>query len=47
MNNPGVFKSPFSLPVRTALDTVGPWEVLSRLPNTDVRFFGKEVGPIA
>jgi putative intracellular protease/amidase len=31
----------------TALDAVGPWEVLSRMPNTDVRFVGKEVGPVA
>lgn len=31
----------------TALDAVGPWEVLSRLPNTEIRFVGKEVGPIA
>ena len=31
----------------TALDVVGPWEVLSRLPNTEIRFVGKEVGPIA
>ncbi len=30
----------------TALDAVGPWEVLSRMPNTDVRFVGKEVGPV-
>jgi transcriptional regulator GlxA family with amidase domain len=30
----------------TALDAVGPWEVLSRIPNTDVRFVGKEVGPV-
>ena len=30
----------------TALDAVGPWEVLSRMPNTDVRFVGKEVGPL-
>lgn len=30
----------------TALDAVGPWEVLSRLPNTEVRFIGKEVGPV-
>jgi putative intracellular protease/amidase len=30
----------------TALDAVGPWEVLSRMPNTEVRFVGKEVGPI-
>jgi putative intracellular protease/amidase len=30
----------------TALDAVGPWEVLSRMPNTEVRFVGKEVGPV-
>jgi transcriptional regulator GlxA family with amidase domain len=30
----------------TALDAVGPWEVLSRLPNTEVRFVGKEEGPV-
>jgi transcriptional regulator GlxA family with amidase domain len=30
----------------TALDVVGPWEVLSRMPNTDVRFVGREVGPV-
>jgi transcriptional regulator GlxA family with amidase domain len=30
----------------TALDAVGPWEVLSRMPNTQVRFVGKHVGPV-
>jgi transcriptional regulator GlxA family with amidase domain len=30
----------------TALDVVGPWEVLSRLPNASVRFVGKRVGPV-
>ena len=30
----------------TALDVVGPWEVLSRMPNTEVRFAGKEAGPV-
>jgi transcriptional regulator GlxA family with amidase domain len=30
----------------TALDAVGPWEVLSRMPNTEVRFVGNEVGPV-
>ncbi len=30
----------------TALDAVGPWEVLSRMPNAEVRFVGKEVGPV-
>lgn len=31
----------------TALDAVGPWEVLSRLPNAEVCFVGKEQGPVA
>ncbi len=30
----------------TALDAVGPFEVLSRMPNTEVRFVGKDVGPL-
>jgi transcriptional regulator GlxA family with amidase domain len=30
----------------TALDAVGPWEILSRLPGAEVRFVGKEVGPL-
>jgi transcriptional regulator GlxA family with amidase domain len=30
----------------TALDAVGPWEVLSRMPGTEVRFVGKEEGPV-
>ena len=30
----------------TALDAVGPWEVLSRMPDTEVRFVGKETGPV-
>jgi transcriptional regulator GlxA family with amidase domain len=30
----------------TALDAVGPWEVLSRLPNTEIRFVGREQGPV-
>lgn len=30
----------------TALDAVGPWEVLSRIPDAEVRFVGKEVGPV-
>ncbi len=30
----------------TALDAVGPWEVLSRLPDTEVRFVATEVGPV-
>jgi putative intracellular protease/amidase len=29
----------------TALDAVGPYEVLSRLPGADVRFVGREAGP--
>jgi putative intracellular protease/amidase len=33
-------------PGATALDAVGPWEVLSRMPDTGVRFVGKETGPI-
>jgi transcriptional regulator GlxA family with amidase domain len=33
-------------PGATALDAVGPWEVLSRMPNTEVRFVGKETGPV-
>jgi len=30
----------------TGLDAVGPWEVLSRMPDTEMRFVGKEVGPV-
>src|SRR5262249_30526421 len=30
----------------TALDAVGPWEVFSRLPDVEVRFVGKVVGPV-
>lgn len=30
----------------TALDAVGPWEVLSRMPDAEVRFVGKEVGVV-
>jgi transcriptional regulator GlxA family with amidase domain len=30
----------------TALDAVGPWEVLSRMPNVEVRFVGTELGPV-
>jgi transcriptional regulator GlxA family with amidase domain len=33
-------------PGATALDAVGPWEVLSRIPNAELRFVGKEVGPV-
>jgi putative intracellular protease/amidase len=30
----------------TALDAVGPYEVLQRLPGVDVRFIGHRVGPV-
>lgn len=30
----------------TALDAIGPWEVLSRMPDTEVRFVGKETDPV-
>jgi transcriptional regulator GlxA family with amidase domain len=30
----------------TALDAVGPWEALSRMPDTEVRFVGKETRPV-
>jgi putative intracellular protease/amidase len=30
----------------TALDAVGPWEVLSRMPNTEVRFVATATGPV-
>src|ERR1700753_788715 len=30
----------------TALDAVGPWEVFSRIPDAEIRFVGKEVGPV-
>jgi transcriptional regulator GlxA family with amidase domain len=30
----------------TALDAVGPWEVLRHIPNAEVRFVAKEIGPI-
>ncbi len=30
----------------TALDAVGPWEVLSRIPNAEIRFVGKDEGPV-
>lgn len=30
----------------TALDVVGPCEVLSRMPNTEVRLIAKEAGPV-
>jgi transcriptional regulator GlxA family with amidase domain len=43
--------SPFQIAILlysgvTALDAVGPWEVLSRIPNADIRFVGKETGPV-
>jgi transcriptional regulator GlxA family with amidase domain len=31
----------------TALDAVGPWEVLSRMPGAAVRLVAKEAGPVA
>jgi putative intracellular protease/amidase len=30
----------------TALAAAGPWEVLSRMPYTEVQFVGKEIGPL-
>ncbi len=33
-------------PGATALDAVGPWEILSRMPGTEVRFVGKETEPV-
>jgi transcriptional regulator GlxA family with amidase domain len=30
----------------TALDIAGPWEIFSRMSDTEVRFVGKEVGPL-
>ena len=30
----------------TALDAVGPYEVLSRLPGARVRFIAREAGPV-
>ncbi|MGW5666457.1 DJ-1/PfpI family protein [Micromonospora sp. NPDC003776] len=33
-------------PGTTALDVVGPYEVLSRIPGAEVRFVGKETGPL-
>jgi transcriptional regulator GlxA family with amidase domain len=30
----------------TALDAIGPYEVLSRIPGTRVRFLGPEAGPV-
>lgn len=34
----------FLYPGVTALDAVGPYEVVSRLPNSEIRFVGKKVG---
>jgi hypothetical protein len=31
---------------RNRLDAVGPWEVLSRLPEVEMRFVAQEVGPM-
>ena len=28
-------------PGATALDAVGPWEVLTRMPDTEIRFAGR------
>jgi len=36
----------FLYPGAAALDAIGPWEVLSKIPNTEVRFVGKEAGPL-
>lgn len=36
----------FLYPGVTALDGVGPYEVLSRMPGTQVRFVGKEAEPV-
>ncbi len=33
-------------PGTTALDVVGPYEVLSRVPGVEFRFVGKETGPL-
>ena len=33
-------------PKMTALDAIGPYEILSRLPGADLKFVGEEVGPI-
>ena len=30
----------------TALDCVGPYEVLSRLPGAEVKFLAAEAGPV-
>ena len=36
----------FLYPGVTALDAVGPWEVWSRLPDVEIRFVGKQIGPV-
>jgi len=36
----------FLYPGVTALGAVGPYEAFSRMPNTEVRFVGQEVGPV-
>lgn len=33
-------------PGLSALDAVGPYEVFSRMPNAEIRFVGKETGPL-
>jgi putative intracellular protease/amidase len=33
-------------PGLSTLDAVGPYEVLSRMPNTEIRFVGKQTGPL-
>lgn len=33
-------------PGMTVLDAIGPYEVLHRMPDADVRFVGREVGPV-
>jgi transcriptional regulator GlxA family with amidase domain len=30
----------------SALDAIGPWEVLSYLPDVEIRFVGSEIGPV-
>jgi len=39
--------SSFSIRAVTALDAVGPWDLLSRIPDVELRFVGKETGPVA
>lgn len=48
MNEPAWMQIAILLyPGTTALDAVGPYEVLSRMPDTEVRFVGKETGPLS